>query len=568
MLSAMRTLLTTLHSKFIHPSLALPLLAAYCRDNCGILFIREFTVHEPKEQVLAALLADRPDVVAFSVYLWNRRQTLDLVDALTTVRPELRVVLGGPEVSFDGPELLRRHPGISALIRGEGELPLRDLLRAWHQGRSPNEIPRLTWREGDRIHENPDGPLLADLDDIPSPFALDLVDLDRGFVYAETSRGCPYRCAFCMSALDRQVRSYSLPRIEGDLKLLMDRRVSQIKLVDRTFNYDPQRARHIFAFILRHNQGSRFHFEIGGHLLDEETLALLEQVPPGLFQFEIGVQSTLPETLRAIDRPAALELLETNVRRLRRQGNIHLHLDLIAGLPGEGLREFLQSVDRVAALHPHHLQLEPVKLLPGAPLRLNAAQLGLRFDPHPPYAVLATPHLDFHDLERLQGISRLLDLTSNAGRCTGFLSSLAVACGALSAGLAQLESWWRAQGLFRRLLSQRELFEQIWNFTAATFSGQPRELLREQLGRDLAGIERIPPEQVPSFLDTRLTGDEQQRVREKVRHITAAVKGRGIKVQHMAAAFSHLPESSGHRVILFVYLTRPGRALQVRQFPL
>jgi anaerobic magnesium-protoporphyrin IX monomethyl ester cyclase len=131
-----------------------------------------------------------------------------------------------------------------------------------------------------------------------------------------------------------------------------------------------------------------------------------------------------------------------------------------------------------------------------------------------------------------------------------------------------METWWREQGLFRRLLSQRELFEQIWNFTAATFSGQPRELLREQLGRDLAGIERIPPEQVPSFLDTGLTGDEQQRVREKVRHITAAVKGRGIKVQHMAAAFSQLPEFGDHRIILFVYLTRPGRALQVRQFPL
>jgi anaerobic magnesium-protoporphyrin IX monomethyl ester cyclase len=568
MLSFMRIVLATLHSKYIHPSLALPLLAAFCGKSCETLVIREFTVHEPKEQVLAALLAEEPDVAAFSVYLWNRRQTLDLVDALAVVRPELRIVLGGPEVSFDGPELLQRHSGISALVRGEGELPFRDLLRCWRQGRPPAETPRLTWRHGERICENPDGPVLADLDDIPSPFELDLVDTNRGFVYTETSRGCPYRCSFCMSSLDPQVRSYSLPRIEKDLQLLMDRRIGQIKLVDRTFNYDAERARHIFDFILRHNRTSRFHFEIGGHLLDDKTLTLLEEVPPGMFQFEIGVQSTLPDTLRAIGRPAALEQLENNVRRLRRRGNIHLHLDLIAGLPGEGIQDFLQSVDRVAALHPHHLQLEPVKLLPGSPLQGDAAQLGLRYDPNPPYTVLATPHLDFRELERLQGVSRLLDLTSNAGRLTGFLSSLYRACGSLSAGLMKLEAWWRKQGLFRRLLSQRELFEQIWQFTDGAFSGQLRENLREDLGRDLAGIERIPPEQAPSFIDTRLTIEEERKTREKVRHITGAVKGRGIKVQHFAAVFSHLPEFEKRQVILFVYLTRPGQAMQVRQFPL
>jgi anaerobic magnesium-protoporphyrin IX monomethyl ester cyclase len=568
MLSSMRTVLTTLHSKYIHPSLALPLLAAYCGRSGGKLLIREFTVHEPKEQVLGALLAEKPDVAAFSVYLWNRRLTLELVDALATVRPELRVVLGGPEVSFEGPEILQRHPGIHAVIRGEGELPLHGLLEAWQTGRSPDGVPRLTWRDGNNIRENPDGPLLKELDDIPSPFELDLVDLTRGFVYAETSRGCPYRCAFCMSALDRQVRSYSLPRIERDLQLLMEHRVGQVKLVDRTFNYDPDRARHLFDFILRHNRGSRFHFEIGGHLLDDETLDLLEHVPPGQFQFEIGVQSTLPATLRAIDRPAALELLERNVRRLRRRGNIHLHLDLIAGLPGEGLPEFLASVDRVAALDPHHLQLEPVKLLPGAPLRGKAEHLGLRFDPHPPYTVLTTPHLDFRDLEKLQGIGRLLDLTRNADRFTGFLAALASVCGTLSAGLARLETWWRARGLFRRLLSQRELFEQAWLFVKDTFAGPTREMLREQLGRDQAAIERIPHEQAPPFLDTRLDREEQQMVREKIRRITESLRGRGIKVQHTAAAFGHLPEFSERRVILFVYFTRPGRPMQVRQFPL
>lgn len=561
----MRILLATLHSKYIHASLALPLLAGYCRELCDETLIREFTVHEPKEQVLGVLLAEKPDVIAFSVYLWNRRQTLELVDALVTVRPELKIVLGGPEVSFDGTDLLKNHFGISALVRGEGELPLYGLLTAWKHCLPPDKVPRLTWRDGERICENPEGPLLTDLDDIPSPLQLGLVELDRGFVYLETSRGCPYRCAFCMSALDQTVRSYSMARIEKDLGLLMERGVAKIKLVDRTFNYDPQRARQIFTFILQHNRCSHFHFEIGGHLLDEQTLELLARVPKNTFQFEIGVQSTLPDTLRAIDRPAALELLEKNVRRLRQMGTIQLHLDLIAGLPGEGYREFLASIDRVAALRPHHLQLEPVKLLPGAPLRRDAVRHGIRFDPHPPYSVLATEKLSFTELERLQGIGRLLDLTFNEGRGHRFLTSLSDICGSLSSGLEQLEIFWRRQGLFRRPLSQRDLFNQLWAFTCDHFSDLNRARLGESLGWDLAVSERIPQENTPDFLDTKLTDEEQERVRTGIQHILAALKGRGFKVQHLAARFHHQLQLPAGSLILFLYLTRPGRPMYFRQ---
>lgn len=564
----MRIVLTTLHSKYIHASLALPLLGAYCHDICSDLRIREFTVHEPKEQVLGALLAEEPEVIAFSVYLWNRRQTLELADALVTARPGLKIVIGGPEVSFEGPDLLKKHFGISALIRGEGELPLHGLLEAWQQDLPPTQVPRLTWRDGDRVCENPDGPLLTDLDDIPSPLQLGLIDLDRGFVYLETSRGCPYRCVFCMSALDQTVRSYSMARIERDLKRLMDKRVAKIKLVDRTFNYDPERARRIFAFILQHNRGSHFHFEIGGHLLDEKTLELLATVPKDTFQFEIGVQSTLPETLRTIDRPAALEMLEKNVRRLRQMGNIHLHLDLIAGLPGEGYRDFLASIDRVAALRPHHLQLEPVKLLPGAPLRRNAERHGISFDPHPPYSVLATQELSFAELERLQGIGRLLDLTINTDRGRHFLEALSEVCGSLSSGLEQLESFWRSQGLFRRPLSQRDLFNQLWAFVQNNFTDEVRGRLGECLGWDLAVSERIPQEKAPDYLDTRLSEPEQLRVRAKMQRIVAALKGRGVKVQHLAARFHHQPRFPGDSLILFLYLTRPGRPMQIRQIML
>jgi anaerobic magnesium-protoporphyrin IX monomethyl ester cyclase len=561
----MRTVLTTLHSKFIHPSLALPCLAAYCGEECGELRIREFTVHEPKENALAALVSEEPDVVAFSVYLWNRRETLELADALATAAPGTRVVLGGPEVSFDGPDLFDRHPGVSAIVRGEGEIPLRGLLSAWAKGEEPRDVPRLALRRGEGIVEGPNVPPLADLDALPSPFALGLADLSRGFVYLETSRGCPYTCAFCMSALDERVRSFSMARIREDLRRLMEARVPKVKLVDRTFNYDAARARQIWSFILKHNRETHFHFEIGAHLLDEESLSLLETVPPGMFQFEIGVQSTLPATLDAIGRRASLEKLEENVRRLRAMGNIHLHLDLIAGLPGEGYRDFLASVDRVASLSPHHLQIEPVKLLPGSPLRRDSRRLDLRFDPHPPYTVLSTPDLSFAEIGRLRGISRLFDLTYNSGRFNGFLGGLQTACGSLSAALERLEDFWRGRSLFRHPLSRRAIFEECWNFARSAFDGEMRETLREMLARDFALCERVAPGNAPDFFDLALTEEEMETVREQVRRETEAVKGQGTKIQHFAAAFERLAGVSGREVRLFLYQTRSGDGMRVKE---
>lgn len=568
MLCAMRVLLATLHSKFVHASLALPLLAGFCRATQRQLLIREYTVHEPKEAVLAAILAENPDVVALSVYIWNRRASLELADALVVAKPDLRIVVGGPEVSFDGPDLFARHPGLSALIRGEGELPLRDLLTAWQEQRPPVNIPRLTWRSENRVVENPDGPTLATLDEIPSPFALELVDLSRGLVYLETSRGCPFRCAFCMSALDPRVRSYSMARIEADLSLLMEREVPCVKLVDRTFNYDAERARHLFSFILHHNRQSRFHFEIGAQLLDDATLQLLEKAPAGLFQFEIGVQSTRADTLAAIGRSTDLNVLFENVRRLRPADNIPLHLDLIAGLPGENYRDFCLSIDRLLDLRPHHLQLEPVKLLPGAPLRRQAAQFGLRHDPHPPYTVLGTPELSFADLERLRGMGRMLDLTWNAGRLTTFFNQLSRLCQSPAAALEQLADYWHLHQLDRRPLSQRELFQQLWLFILDSYDADDRLILRSCLARDFALCERCPADRVPEFVDLALHPDEAEQSKVLIQAETKRIKGQGIKLQHLTVAFSHLPNTVGRSVCLFLYRTAPGRSMEITEIPL
>lgn len=565
-LCAMKTILTTLHSKYIHPSLALPYLAAYCDNNqCGNILIKEFTIHEPRENILVELLKEQPDVIAFSVYLWNRSATLELVDALHIINPQLRIILGGPEVSFEQDNTIwNNHPGINAIIRGEGEQPMRDLLQQWQSDLCTQPIPRVSQQCPQGIIDGGDSEPLSHLDDIPSPFQSGLMDCTRGFVYYETSRGCPYRCAFCMSALDNQVRSFSMARIEDDLLWLMEQGIPKIKLVDRTFNYNPRRARHIFAFILKHNRSSHFHFEIGAHLLDKETLSLLEEVPEGMFQFEIGVQSILPETLERIQRSAPLQALEDNVRHLLQHTNIHLHLDLIAGLPGEDFEQMLHGIDRVMALNPHHLQIETVKLLPGAPLRLQAGELGLHFDPNPPYRTLRTPDMNYNDLERVRGISRLLDITWNSNRGQRFVHALGQQYGSMAAGLAAMETFWRNEGLLRFPLAQKEIFEHLARFIHTTIDTTTTgDKLIEILARDYALSERLTPGKAPSFFNTELTKPELLMVKQQVKKQLESIKGQGIKLQHFAAKFQHLDERVNRQIHLFFYLTGTGKRIQI-----
>ncbi|MCF6179694.1 MAG: B12-binding domain-containing radical SAM protein [Geopsychrobacter sp.] len=547
----MRTLLTTLHSKYIHPSLALPCLAAYCGDDCGELLIREYTVHQPKENLLAQIAACATDVVCFSVYIWNRQLTLELVNALKLAQPGLRIVLGGPEVSFEAADFFKEHT-VDALICGEGEIPLRHLLSAWQHNRESSPCPGVQLPGQSFVQAGQS--LLGSLDQMPSPFVADLVDLSRGYVYYESSRGCPYGCSFCMSSLDDKVRSFSLPRIKQDLGLLMDQQVAQIKFVDRTFNYHAARIREIIRFILEHNQGSHFHFEIGADLLDEETLQLLKTVPENMFQFEIGVQTTSLETLGRIGRTSSLKRLEENVRRLLNMGNIDLHLDLIAGLPGEDPADFYGSLRRVFALNPQHVQVELVKLLPGAPLRQQAESFGLKYDPAPPYTVLKTPDLDYPQLEEIRRVGRLIDLLGNAGRYCHFLQKSEVVFGDRVDFFRQLQHWWQGAGLFDEPLGLPQQFMALQKFVD-TLEGSAG--LREALARDYALLGRVVPGKAPAFFDCDLTMQERELVKHRVRCVLDALPS-GDKLQHFATVFTSLKDRSSRCLALYLYRSRSG----------
>ena len=427
----MKLLLATLHSRYSHASLALPSLAAACGDIPGLTcVIREWTVHEHHDRLLRRLVDEAALLYGFSCYIWNLEQTLKLVADLKQILPQSIIVLGGPEVSYGTFELMAGHPAIDCVVRGEGEESLRELalLIVASGGLPPGEllerVAGITCRVDDELVATPDRPPCTSLDLLPSPFHAELVDLAKPLVYVETSRGCPFSCAFCLSSLDRTVRSYGAERIREDLSLLMAREVATIKLVDRTFNYDPRRATEIWEFILLRNRSSLFHFEIAAELLTEENFRVLRRVPPGLFRFEIGVQSGDGATLERVGRKSDPEKLLAAVRRVREETGVVVHLDLVAGLPGEGYDGFLGSLERLLVTAPHHIQVEPLKVLKGVPMRRIAAEEGYLYSATPPYKILSTPWLTFAEISCIEDLSRLLDLIHNSGRFLLLLKGL------------------------------------------------------------------------------------------------------------------------------------------------
>jgi len=507
----MKLLLTTLHAKYSHASLALPCLAAHCSDLAAVrIRIREWTVNEPREQILRQIMGEQADLVAFSCYIWNIESSLKLADDIKKIAPDTIIVLGGPEVSFGVFELMQNNPAVDFVVKGEGEAVFRSLMEALLLPQTDASLPRgtelfqnihnLFFRCNDDILSGPLTTEYLTMDSVPSPFRAGLVDLSKPLVYYETSRGCPFSCAFCLSSLEGRVRSYSMQRIESDLLLLMSRKIRQIKLVDRTFNYDAERANHIWELILQHNRESWFHFEIAADLLTDQNISLLQYVPPDTFGFEIGVQSTSKATLEQVQRTVDMERLAVNVRRLRNETAVELHLDLVAGLPGENYNGLLESLDQVAGLKPHVIQIEPLKVLKGSAMRKIAANNGYRFSQFPPYTILTTPWLSFDDIVRIETIGRLLDLFYNHG---GFGTALRVM--GKQMGFAELFDRLAGQVgdeqlIGRSTLRTHELFARL---ATPLLAEQGRELLHEALFFDYCRVEMPLQGKLPGFVADR-----------------------------------------------------------------
>jgi len=414
----MKVTLLALGSRYIHLSPAPFYLASALLEGEHTVTVLDHSVNEKTEIVLEDILKSAPDILGFSVYIWNLTYLKKLIPSVKEKLPSVRIVLGGPEVSYNVKETLERFPEAEAVLSGEGEVPFRAYCDAVANGHALSTVPGCSYRTANGISVGE--PYLGE--GTPrSPLDSGYREALKGRIaYIEASRGCPFSCAFCLSGRCGNVRFFDIEQVKRDI-LLLSAESRTVKFVDRTFNADKRRAREIISFILAHSgreipEDTCFHFEIAGELLDEETLKLLADAPRGLFQTEIGLQSFHQPTLAAIRRSANTDQLCKNIRSILKNGNVHVHIDLIAGLPYEDLSAFKNSFECAYALAPHMLQLGFLKLLHGAPLREETEKFQCCFAAEPPYEVSSTDCLSQEDLALLHVVELGCDRVYNSGR--------------------------------------------------------------------------------------------------------------------------------------------------------
>lgn len=412
----METLLVTLNSKFIHSNLAIRYLKRFAEDIADI-DIAEFTINQNLDFIASEIYKLKKDIVGFSVYIWNIKETLRVCEILKLVNPEIEIFLGGPEVSYDMKEVLEENHFIDFVIFCEGEETFKEFIKEnLKENKDFKNIKGLAYRENKEIIINEERPLMRDLNIIPSPYEEKTGEFENKIVYYESSRGCPFGCKFCLSSTIHGVRYFDIERVKKDLKNLIDMKVKQVKFVDRTFNANKKYSREIMEFLIKEDpKDINFHFEVTAHLIDDETLEFLKTVKEGLFQFEIGVQSTNEKTIESIGRTTDFEVLSRVVKEIKSFKNIHQHLDLIAGLPYEDYDSFGKSFNDVYNLKPEKLQLGFLKLLKGSELRLDEEVYGYKYIDEPPYEVLESKFTPYEDMLKLRDIEDIVEKYYNEG---------------------------------------------------------------------------------------------------------------------------------------------------------
>lgn len=471
----MKILLTACNAKFIHSSLALRCLKKFAVDLEENIFIAEYTINQDPDFILREIYEQEPDVVCFSCYIWNIGFILTIAENLKKILPQVVIVLGGPEVSYDAIEILKQKPFIDIIIRGEGERAFLSLAKYFVERRGTLEqIRGISYRIGKEMKENlPAEPI--QMDELPFVYD-DMTELEHKIIYYETQRGCPYRCQYCLSSIEKGVRFLSQKRIATDLQFFLKNYVKQVKFVDRTFNCNKEHALFIWKYLMAHDNGvTNFHMEITADLLDEETLDLLSQARPGLFQFEIGVQSTNEKTIAAIQRNTYFDKLCKVVKRIKKGGNIHQHLDLIAGLPFENYESFSKSFNDVYALEPEQFQLGFLKLLKGSGLYRDAEKYGIVFHSQAPYEVFMTRELSYKELLRLKMNEEMIEVYYNSGKA---LFTIRFLLGFFSSAFAFYEAlgdYWERKGHHRIQHSKMELFTILYQFALENPEVKKRE---------------------------------------------------------------------------------------------
>lgn len=498
-----------MNARYIHPNPGVYSLRAFAKERLpeAEIEIAEYTINHQMDMVLQDIYRKKPDFVGFSCYIWNISQVYELARDLKQVLPETEIWLGGPEVSYDGEKILSQEPEIRGIMRGEGELTFSQVAEAYLAAEDTGdgllerlaEIRGITYRDSaGAVCENGPQRLLS-MDEIPFYYK-DMAGFENRIVYYESSRGCPFSCSYCLSSIDKSVRFRSLSLVKKELDFFLDRKVPQVKFVDRTFNCRREHTLGIWKHILDHDNGvTNFHFEVSADLFDEEELEMIGRMRPGLIQLEIGVQSTNPDTIREIRRKMDLTKLEAAVDRVHGYRNTHQHLDLIAGLPWEDLGSFFRSFDQVYRMKPDQLQLGFLKVLKGSYMASQAGAYGLRYRMTPPYEVLSTRWLSYGDVIRLKAMEEMVEVYYNSGQFFRTLSLLEKEYASPSQLFLDLAAYYEDYGFSGQSHSRMARYELLYGFIRER-EEKKRESVRN--GETASGREEPePPDCLPAFRD-------------------------------------------------------------------
>jgi radical SAM superfamily enzyme YgiQ (UPF0313 family) len=445
-----KTVLVAINAKYVHTNIAVRYISRYCNEHGVFCDFAEYTINEPKSNVLAKLYSMQCDAYGFSCYIWNIDYVLSICQSLKMLRPERKIFLGGPEVSFDAEDILKKHQFIDCIVCGEGEAAVCELL--------------LNLPEDRRVVY---GEKAKDMDDLPFPYTeedIENIVQSEKLVYYETSRGCPFSCAYCLSSIEMGVRFLSTERAKKEIEFMTKKGVQTIKFVDRTFNADPKRAMEIWKHCISLKSNTCYHFEIGADLLTNELIDLLKNAKEGQIQFEIGVQTTNMKTISEISRRMDLEVLSKNVRRLREETNVILHLDLIAGLPMEDFMSFGNSFNDVYNLHPHVLQLGFLKLLKGSPLRKDFTKYQMMFCEKAPYEIYSTKWLNYDEIIILKAVDDVFERYYNSGRFYKTLDAAVCNFSSPFEFYLKLAEYWDNHGLVGQGVKRISLYTHLYEF--------------------------------------------------------------------------------------------------------
>ena len=488
----MKFLLVGINAKYIHSNPAIYSLRACAgKEDRESVELAEYTINNRGEEILSDIFKRKPDVIGFSCYIWNFHMVRELIYDLVKVLPETDIWLGGPEVSFDCEKLLKEFPMIKGIMVGEGENTFRELLSCYVHASSGSQSPvdvvlqaKLEKIPGLYLPSGHTGEReLTDLDSLP--FYYDsLKNFENRIIYYESSRGCPFRCAYCLSSIDKRVRFCSPEKVKRELQFFLDQKVEQVKFVDRTFNCNHEHAMEIWRFIKENdNNVTNFHFEIAADILTEEEIQILSEMRPGLVQLEIGVQSVNEETLKAINRSADTASITEAVVRLQKGMNIHIHLDLIAGLPFENYDSFVNSFNCVYAMKPQQLQLGFLKVLKGSPIAGRVTEYGIVFQAQSPYEVLYTNWISYEQILKLKQVEEMVELYYNSNQFRHTLTVLEQEFGDAFSMFSEFADYYEKKGYFVKTPARADRYQVLLDFIMEV-AKEKFELYRELLTFD------------------------------------------------------------------------------------